>query len=277
MANLVDTVVRTAQEQKSQQNQRKSTVVRVCGEEHWAKSTGTHNGQTEDVATLYFATDPEMAYLSQMKFKMILGDPKSPTSIPPSSSGNISGYNVVTAKGVLDTTHAPWTSVREFFNYANGGGVDMDGAFGMQCWDLADYFWVIHAGRTLLTGNQSLGEYGVYYSWTKTRATNAGSEFDLITNPDEIIAGDWVVMDFGSVDADYGTKLGHIAMAMQGAGSPNYTQNGCLWMLGQNQAGGVPYTSGGAWANPNNINIRNTFVGAFRYRGWTDTQDVPGY
>lgn len=272
MSDLVSTIVRSVSEQKSQQNQRKSTVVRTCGEEHWARSNGAlESGNGGDVATIYFATDPEMAYLAQWRFKLIIGNPSAPV---PSASGGVVGYNIEEVGDLLSTTHTPFTSVREFYRVTNGNGVNMDSSYGLQCWDLADYFWANNAHETLYTGTQYDPEQtgcfsGVYYSWANISARThnlAGGQFELITDPNNILPGDWLILDLGTKNS-CGNKIGHIVMSLQSSNSDNFITNSSLWCLAQNGIGGVPHPAGGAYANTNNIKITSSnFVGAFRWK-----------
>jgi hypothetical protein len=121
---------------------------------------------------------------------------------------------------------------------------DIDGYYDAQCWDGAALLWQ-QLGRSLSTG----GTGAAKGCWTVARTSNAGSDFDLITNFSDLKRGDVIV--FGS-----GT-YGHIAFVDQV--SP-------LRILGQNQTG----TGNGAPFNVINASSSG-FLGAFRYKKWNTT------
>lgn len=97
---------------------------------------------------------------------------------------------------------AKWSSASKFMSDTKGKYIDMDRAFGCQCWDYGDYFWVNQVGRTLQTGNGC-----AYGCWTKKKKENAGKEFTLITNKKDLKAGDWVIWNKSK-----SMPYGHIAM-----------------------------------------------------------------
>lgn len=247
MASLSQVVINTANEQKSQQNQRKHTVVRTCGEEH----TGHSDAGT---ATVYLPTDPEMEYIAQLRFKLILGEPLGENKPITSPAGT--GFPV-------GKTHSPFNTWQEFRDYFihddHNSAVDMDGFAGYQCYDLADFFWVSNCGRTLQTGN------GLAYGcWTLARDVNAGTEFSLITNWNDVKAGDWCVWA-----ANQGVigDAGHINMALEDVASHPHPQ-----MLGQNQQNAnADY---GHFTTVDNYFDGTGFLGAFRYRYWRDYSHI---
>lgn len=150
--------------------------------------------------------------------------------------------------------YAPVESPTAFKDYVYGGCWNTDGAYGAQCWDLADMFWQNYAGRNFST----CGTHMAKGSWN-CKEYNAGDEFDLIYDKTTIQAGDWII--FGS-----GT-YGHVGMAV---GSYN---DGYVALLGQNQ-GGSACEGGGSSANIINISL-NSFVGAFRPKAYEKPEPTP--
>ena len=152
--------------------------------------------------------------------------------------------------------YAPTATFTEFKDYTLGGCWDVDSAYGGQCWDLAALFWMNYTdnGRTLST----CGTGAAKGAWN-CKEQNAGNEFDLIYNAEELQAGDWLIFSSG--------QYGHVGMAM---GSYN---NGYITLLGQNQ-GGTPCSGGGAAANIINISLKS-FVGAFRPKTYEKPEPTP--
>lgn len=143
--------------------------------------------------------------------------------------------------------YAPTETHIAFKDYVLGHCYNTDGAYGAQCWDLADMYWQNYAGRRFST----CGTGAAKGSWS-CKEYNAGDEFALITDPAQLQAGDWVI--FGS-----GT-YGHVGMALGGY------NNGYVALLGQNQ-GGSACEQGGSAANIINISLKS-FVGAYRPKSY---------
>lgn len=224
MSELYDTVVNNHNEQRSQYNGRKASMVRVFGQEHSANFVG-------GAATMFFPVDSDLVYISELQVKFIIGDYGG---TPPSAGGA-----VITPPSASINKYP--TIILWIAAFPVGAKVDMDGAFGYQCWDYADAFWVSQVGRRLQTGpNHSAAD-----CWNYSRDVNAGTEFDQITSLSDVQRGDWVVL---------GGNPGHIAMA-----ETNYLGNGILSCYGQNQG-------------PVGISLvplsMNNFIGAFRYKNW---------
>lgn len=137
------------------------------------------------------------------------------------------------------------SSVNAFRSATIGKCVDTDGAYGSQCWDLGNLFWRNYAGRSLNTCGTGAAKGTIGNGcWQR----NAGNEFDMIWDKNQIRAGDWVVFNNGA--------WGHIGMALGG------NNNGYVALLGTNQ-GGVVCAGGGSATNIINISL-NSFAGAFR-------------
>lgn len=111
---------------------------------------------------------------------------------------------------------ARWLSARQFIDATYGKSYDMDGAYGPQCWDYGDYFWMTQVGRQLSTGGTGCAKG----CWTvaSARKANAGSEFDLITDKYKLKYGDWVILgdgQYGHVGMVYSTNFGKNQIELQ--------------------------------------------------------------
>lgn len=136
----------------------------------------------------------------------------------------------------------------EWRGYCLSHGVNVDFAYGNQCWDVCALLWYQY-GLRLQTGNGY-----AYGCWTLMRGANARPPFTQITRKEEIKRGDCVVFNrVGSF------RTGHIAFADQ-----DYNGTNSLLCLGQNQGQGIGY------GTPSNIAPMNlvNFLGAFRNTNW---------
>lgn len=231
---------------------RKTIVVRQCGAELTAKASAGS-------AVAYLTTDPEMSYISQLRFKLIIGNPLAPREEQPL-------FNP-TGDWDLSPNHqkGKYVSVQEFYDIHIFMGVDMDNSYGYQCWDLADDFWVNQVGRMLQTnGGDNNYSHGVQNSWLVTGEYNSrgGEDFAPITNWADIQPGDWIFWQ--SPD-----KIGHVAMALRKATN---STSGVL-CLSQNYRN--PSATRGSVASQDVLYPTMgslTFLGAFRWRGdWNTT------
>lgn len=150
--------------------------------------------------------------------------------------------------------YAPTETPTAFKDYTLGGCFNTDGAYGSQCWDLADMFWQNYAGRNFST----CGTGAAKGSWN-CKEYNAGEQFDLIYDATKLQAGDWVIFGSG--------KYGHVGMALGGY------NNGYVALLGQNQ-GGSACEGGGSSTNIINISL-NSFIGAFRPKSYVKPDPTP--
>lgn len=141
--------------------------------------------------------------------------------------------------------YAPTDTVSDFYAYTINKCEDIDGYYGSQCWDLGALFWMNYTkdGRTLST----CGTGAAKGAWN-CKEQNAGDEFELITDPTKLQAGDWIIFGNGT--------YGHVGMALGGY------NNGYVALLGTNQ-GGLACSGGGSATNVINISLKN-FAGAFR-------------
>lgn len=234
MTGLLDTVVDNSKQIRDLYG-RKSAVVREAGAEYSGKGD---NG----VANVHFPVDPLLGYISELKFKLIIGNGGVGGGIQPIPGSVIEGMNT-------------WATLQDFLNqYPIGSAIDTDGSYGCTCWDYANVFWWGQVNRGLSTG----GSGGAYGCWNIARAYNAGTEFSLITKWEDIKKGYWVVWGSPEKGAN-----GHIAMAYQDA--TNSTDN--LLFLGQNQPGGIATSGGGKALNIARFSPAG-FLGAFAYIPW---------
>lgn len=146
------------------------------------------------------------------------------------------------------------TSPITFKGAVLGQCVDVDGAYGSQCFDLANLFWQNYAGRSI----SSCGT-GAAKGTLNCADANAGDEFTMIYDANQLQPGDWVVFTNGT--------WGHIGMAM------GYPNNGYITLLGTNQ-GGASCAGGGSTANVINISLAH-FGGAFRPNAYIVPEPEP--
>lgn len=148
---------------------------------------------------------------------------------------------------------APTDTPSAFKNYTIGKCLNTDGAYGAQCWDLADVFWQNVTSRRAQTCGTGAAKGMIQDGCWQA---NAGNEFIMVWDKTQIQAGDWVIFTNG--------QWGHVGMAM---GSYN---NGYVTLLGQNQ-GGASCAGGGSAGNIINISLAN-FGGAFRYKKYEEAR-----
>lgn len=130
-SDLTEQVISNTRDIKSMQNQRRSTIVRVYGEEHTAEFV---NG----TATFYLPVDTDMQYMSELKFKLLSGNVGSDGTIDNPSGGHV------------EPGTATYTTMKAWLEaYPVGTYVDMDGYYGAQ---------------SLVAGTQLLGADGIYRS-----------------------------------------------------------------------------------------------------------------
>lgn len=137
----------------------------------------------------------------------------------------------------------PFETPQEFKDATLGKCIDLDGKWGAQCVDLANAFWKEYTNRWITTCGTGTAR-GIW----DCKDENAGKEFKLITNANDVKTGDFIIFDGG--------QYGHVGMAL---GKPN---KGYVSLLGENQ-GGTSCAGGGSATNIINISLK-TFKGAFR-------------
>ena len=141
-----------------------------------------------------------------------------------------------------------------YYNAVIGKCIDLDGKYGAQCVDGFADFNYNYTGRWLTT----CGTGAARGLWD-CAAENAGDDYILITDVNNLQKGDWIVFDGG--------VYGHVGMAM----GPN--NDGYIALLGENQ-GGPACSGGGAAYNVINISLK-TFKGAFRPKIYIKPEPKP--
>lgn len=137
----------------------------------------------------------------------------------------------------------PFDTPQAFRDATIGKCIDLDSHWGAQCVDLANAYWKEYANRWISTCDTGMAR-GIW----NCKEQNAGDDFKLIYNIDDLQAGDWIIFDGG--------QYGHVGMAL---GDPH---DGYIALLGENQ-GGTSCADGGSATNIINISLK-TFKGAFR-------------
>lgn len=132
--------------------------------------------------------------------------------------------------------------------------IDLDGKWGAQCVDGFADFHYNYTNRWLST----CGTGAARGLWD-CKEINAGDDYELITDPMSLQAGDWIVFDGG--------VYGHVGMAL---GAYN---SGFIALLGENQ-GGRPCDGGGSAFNIVNMSLE-TFKGAFRPKIYIQPEPTP--
>lgn len=143
----------------------------------------------------------------------------------------------------------------EWRGYLLRTGVNVDFAYGNQCYDSCALLWFQY-GLRLQTGN------GLAYGcWELMRDQNARTPFIKVEGKENIKRGDVIVFDrHGS------WWTGHIGYADE-----NYNGTNTIKCLGQNQGQGI------GWGTPSNVINQDLtwFLGAFRNTRWDTTPPTP--
>ena len=133
---------------------------------------------------------------------------------------------------VFATDSVPITSYDEFRSAVIGKAFDVDGEGSYQCYDGAALLWQ-QLGRSLSTGeNDAKG------TWLNARYENAGDDFQLIEDINQVKRGDVVVFDYNAKNFNWTyiddngqlRSPGHIAFA-----DNDYAASNSLNIFGQNQ------------------------------------------
>ena len=159
--------------------------------------------------------------------------------------------------GELDFGKGEWHDISTPEAYKNSvlnKCIDLDGKWGSQCVDGFADFNYQYTGRWLST----CGTGSARGLWDCAEY-NAGDEYELITDPTLLQAGDWIIFNGG--------EYGHVGMAL------GYYNDGYIALLGENQ-GGTPCEGGGSAFNIINMSLK-TFRGAFRPKIYIKTEPAP--
>lgn len=141
------------------------------------------------------------------------------------------------------SSRADVATPQTYIDHTINQAIDVDYLYGCQCVDLFSDFHYAYTGRWLSTAGTGAA-YGLWYA----NQYNAGGDYELITDPTKLKAGDFVIL----IGGDYG----HVGMATSGY------HDGFVTLLGENQ-GGVPCAEGGSTTNIIEMNL-DGFMGAFR-------------
>lgn len=136
------------------------------------------------------------------------------------------------------------TTIRESIE---GNCVDVDGAYGSQCFDTTAAVSENMTGRRLTTCGTGAAS-GMMNCWEQ----NAGSDYEVIWDATQLQPGDLLVSGGG--------KYGHTGVVL------GYYNNGYIALLSTNQ-GGKACNGGGSTANVVNFSLKN-FLGAYRWKGY---------
>lgn len=168
--------------------------------------------------------------------------------------------------GRVNLAQSSYDTYNHWRSYALSHGVNFDGWYGNQCWDLPALLWWQY-GLYLVTRPQGNG--AAYMCWTISRYTNARGPFKSIDGIQNIKRGDCLVFNRSSF-----SSVGHICFADTDYSGRYYDRaNGCwrLDCLGQNQGQGT------GWGVPSKVVGINTaqFLGIFRNTKWDGSTPTP--
>lgn len=140
--------------------------------------------------------------------------------------------------------------------YALTHGVNVDFAWGNQCWDICCLLWIQY-GLWLYTGPNGYA----YECYAVSRDRNAKMPFEKVERKADIKRGDCLV--FWPSGLNY---TGHICFADE-----DYNGRDIMKCLGQNQGQGT------SWGTPSNIADLNLsrFCGGFRNTIWARQKPTP--
>lgn len=138
-----------------------------------------------------------------------------------------------------------WKTYEDFKEEVLGQAIDFDGKFSVQCVDLLNYFWFRQVGRYILTGNGYAS--GI---WNELRFYNAGNEFELVQNLNDLKVGDIVILNI--------PPYGHCGFVNK------VLPNGTIEIMDENHTGRNEPTKIYV------MDLRNKFLGAFRLKFWKE-------
>ena len=166
-------------------------------------------------------------------------------------------FPCVTAYAAYSSYDGSIATYQDFRNGTNNTiGYDADGYYDRQCWDGVQILYK-RLGMSLSTGGQTYAKY----CWLNENArnTNTGNQFIQIININDVRRGDIIVFDQYSSSSPYG----HIGFADEN----NNTSKSTITVWGQNQSG-----NGNGYYFTAKEYAKSRFLGAFRYKGWSDNE-----
>lgn len=134
-----------------------------------------------------------------------------------------------------------------------GQCINVDDAYGSQCWDTSAAVSENMTGRRLTTCGTGAAS-GMMNCWEQ----NAGDDYEVIWDAKKVQPGDIAV--FG------GGLYGHTGIIL------GYYNNGYIALLSTNQ-GGKACPGGGSSANVINMSMKN-FIGAYRWKEYVKSEPV---
>lgn len=146
------------------------------------------------------------------------------------------------------------SSPEAFKNDTIGKCIYANNRFGAQCVSLSRVFWWSYANRDVSTCGTGMAK-----GMMNCADQNAGKDFNVFWNANNIQAGDWLVFTGG--------QYGHVGMAL------GPVVNGYVALLGENQ-GGRACQGGGAATNIINISIKN-LIGGYRPKAYIKPKPAP--
>lgn len=96
----------------------------------------------------------------------------------------------------------------EFYLETNGKKIDVDGAYGGQCWDLFAYFCQKYCGRTF----SCISTGYVIDLWTHFEQCGLNQYFDKVYDYHALQDGDWLIWDKNASPNCWISNKSHIAM-----------------------------------------------------------------
>lgn len=143
-----------------------------------------------------------------------------------------------------------------FKNATLGRCIIANNKFGAQCVSLSRVFWWSYADRDVSTCGTGMAK-----GMMNCADQNAGDDFEVIWDRNQIQSGTWVV--FG------GGQYGHVGMAL------GPVVNGYVSLLGENQGGhSCGDNVGGSATNIININVKD-FIGGYTPKSYIKPEPTP--
>lgn len=146
------------------------------------------------------------------------------------------------------------STVQNIRSSIEGLCIDVDNAFGSQCYDTSAAVSENMTGRRLTTCGTGAAS-GMMDCWEQ----QAGDDYEVIWDATKLQPGDILVSGGG--------KYGHTGIVL------GYYNNGYIALLSTNQ-GGKSCAGGGSSANVINFSLKN-FIGAYRWKEYIKPEPAP--
>lgn len=217
---------------------------------------------------LGFNISPEGEIIAETDFTMELAEQQVPTVIE-TAEGEIEVIEAPTVEevdggkieecpeneecGLGNYAWVDVTTVQTIRASIEGLCIDVDNAFGSQCYDTSAAVSENMTGRRLTTCGTGAAS-GMMNCWEQ----NAGDDYEVIWDPTQLQPGDILVSGGG--------KYGHTGVVL------GYYNDGYIALLSTNQ-GGKSCPGGGSSANVINFSLKN-FIGAYRWKEYIKAEPV---